>query len=109
MTPMPPVMPCCLLSIVYCHGLAHAMGWPGLMLLYERGPGETAEGPALPKGGTKGKNYAKSREIGIPNNSRISVFTFYLANLVYRVGFVIGVLFKTHLSNGNFIDFLTLW
>ena len=52
---------------------------------------------------------AKIRETGIPNNSRISVFTLYLPNLVYWAGFVIGVLFKTHLSNANFIDFLTLW
>ena len=34
--------------------------------------------------------------------------SFYLSDLVYWVGFVIGVLFKTHLSNANFIDFLTL-
>ena len=50
------------------------------------------------------RKYAKT---GIPNNSRISVFSIYLANLVYWVGFVIGVLFKTHLSNVNFIDLLT--
>ena len=48
-------------------------------------------------------------ETGIPNNRRISVFTFYLADLVYWVGFVAGVTFKTHLSNANFIDLLTLW
>ena len=55
------------------------------------------------------KKSAKIRETGIPNNRRISVFSFYLANLVYWAGFVICVLFKTHLSNANFIDFLTLW
>ena len=43
------------------------------------------------------KKYAKSREIGIPNNSRISVFTIYLANLVYWVGFVTGITFTVHL------------
>ena len=39
----------------------------------------------------------KIREIGIPNNSRISVFTLYLPNLVYWVGFVTGITFTLHL------------
>ena len=54
------------------------------------------------------KKNKKIRETGIPNNSRISVFTLYLSDLVYWVGFVTGVTFKTHLSNTNFIDLLNL-
>ena len=38
----------------------------------------------------------KIREIEIPNNSRISVSTPYLTNLVYWVGFAAGMKFRTH-------------
>ena len=51
----------------------------------------------------------KIRETGIPNNSRISVFTFYLANLIYWVGFVTGITFTTDLRIVDFIDLLTFW
>ena len=37
------------------------------------------------------------------------VFTFYLSDLIYWVGFVAGITFKTHLSNINVIELLTLW
>ena len=37
-------------------------------------------------------------EIRIPSNWRISVFTIYLSDVVYRVGFVTGVTCTTHLS-----------
>ena len=42
-------------------------------------------------------------------NLGFMVFTIYSSDLVYWAGFVIGVLFETHLSNANFIDFVTLW
>ena len=37
------------------------------------------------------------------------VFTFYLSDLVYWVGFVTGLTFTTHLWIVDFIGFLTLW
>ena len=49
----------------------------------------------------------KTREIGIPNNRRISVLTIYLTNLVYWVGSVTGISFTTHLRIVNVIDCLT--
>ena len=55
------------------------------------------------------KSWEKTKiwETGLPNNSRISVFTFYLYEWLIGVGLVMGVTFKTHLSNMNFINFLT--
>ena len=41
-------------------------------------------------------------------NLGLMVSSLYLSDLVYWVGFATGVLFKTHLSNTNFIDLLTL-
>ena len=51
------------------------------------------------------KKKTKIRETGIPNNSVISVFTFYFSNFVYWIGFVTGVTFLTHLRIVDFIDF----
>ena len=45
----------------------------------------------------KNEKNEKIREAGIPNNSRIPVFIFYLDNLVYWVGFVSGITFTVHL------------
>ena len=57
-------------------------------------------------------NYGNSRgrikfDFGL--NLGFIVFITYLSDLVYRVGFVTGITFKTYLSNTSFIDLLTLW
>ena len=45
----------------------------------------------------EGELFRKVREIEIPNDNRFSVFTFHVAELVYWVGFVRGIIFTTHL------------
>ena len=51
------------------------------------------------------EKYETIRDIGIPNSYRFWIFTMYLPELVYWVGFVTGMTFTMHLWIVDFIDF----